>query len=175
MLVTSYVYELPFGKGKPFFSGASGVANALVGNWQLSGIVQAMSGLPFSPTFSTTVVGAVAGRPNVVPGAALYPGQRTLAQYFNPAAFSVPANFTFGNAGYDLLWGPGQYTWDMGAAKNIRIHERLGLELRMDAFSVFNHPTFGNPGTDITNLATVGRITSAGGNRTLQFGAKLSF
>jgi hypothetical protein len=175
VLVTSYVYELPFGKGKPFFSGASRLTNALVGNWQLSGIVQAMSGSPFSPTFSTTVVGSVAGRPNVVPGAALYPGQRTLAQYFNPAAFSVPANFTFGNAGYDLLWGPGQYTWDMGAAKNIRIHERLGIELRMDAFSVFNHPTFGNPSTDITNLATVGRITSAGGNRTVQFGGKLSF
>jgi hypothetical protein len=67
----------------------------------------------------------------------------------------------------------------MGAAKNFRIHERLNLELRMDAFSVFNHPTFGNqgtnPNTDITNTATVGRITTAGGNRSLQFGGKLSF
>jgi len=91
----------------------------------------------------------------------------------------VPASFTYGNAGYDLLWGPGQYTWDTGAAKNFRFHERANLELRMDAFSVFNHPMFGlqgtSPGTDITNTATVGKITSAGGNRTVQFGGKLSF
>jgi hypothetical protein len=179
VLATSYVYDLPFGQGKPFFSGVSRFAQALVGGWQLSGIFQPMSGLPFSPTFSTSVVGSVGGRPNLVSGVPLYPSQRTIAQYFNPAAFSVPANFTFGNAGYDLLWGPGQYTWDMGAAKNFRLHERLNLELRMDAFSVFNHPTFGNqganPNTDITNAATVGRITTAGGNRSLQFGGKLSF
>jgi hypothetical protein len=185
VFVASYVYDLPFGQGKPFLSGVSRLANAVVGGWQLSGIVQAMSGLPFSPVFSTSVVGSTsvpnfsAGRPNVVPGVPLYPSQRTINQYFNPAAFAVPANFTYGNAAYDLLWGPGQYTWDMGAAKNFRIHERANLELRMDAFSVFNHPMFGlqgsSPSTDITNSATVGKITSAGGNRTVQFGGKLSF
>ena len=177
VLAASYVYDLPFGQGRPFFSGVSRLGNLVVGGWQLSGIIQAMSGAPFSPTFSTSVVGSVGGRPNVVAGIPLYPSHRTIAQYFNPAAFSVPANFTFGNVSYDLLWGPGQYSWDMGTAKNFRIHERLGLELRMDAFSVFNHPMFGitNPSTDITNLATVGRITAAGGNRTVQFGGKLSF
>jgi hypothetical protein len=63
----------------------------------------------------------------------------------------------------------------MGLSKTIPIFERLKLDLRMDAFSVFNHPTFGNPATDITNTATVGRITSAGGNRTIQFSGKLYF
>lgn len=56
--------------------------------------------------------------------------------------------------------------------------ERLNLELRVDAFSVFNHPTFNAPGgatTDITNTAAVGRITSAGGNRTVQLGARFTF
>lgn len=175
VFVGSYVYDLPFGKGRPFLSGVSRTADYLVGGWQISGLVQALSGAPFSPSFSTTIVGSVGGRPNIVPGAGLYPANRTVAQYFNPSAFSVPAPFTFGNAGYDLLWGPGQYSWDMGVSKTVPIVERLKLELRMDAFSVFNHPTFGNPATDITNTATVGRITSAGGNRTIQFSGKLYF
>jgi hypothetical protein len=66
-----------------------------------------------------------------------------------------------------------------GCCKKFALHERLNLELRMDAFSVFNHPTFGNqgtnPNTDITNAATVGRISTAAGNRSLQFAGKLSF
>ncbi|HXA51894.1 MAG TPA: hypothetical protein VNV86_16365 [Candidatus Acidoferrum sp.] len=87
----------------------------------------------------------------------------------------VPADFTYGNAGYNLLWGPGQQNWDISLVKNTVIRERGNLELRMDAFSAFNHPTFNNPAADITNTAAVGRITSAGGNRTVQIGAKLSF
>jgi len=63
----------------------------------------------------------------------------------------------------------------MGLAKNIKFVERLNLELRMDAFSVFNHPTFSNPASDITVTSTVGRITSAAGNRTIQLGARMTF
>ena len=59
--------------------------------------------------------------------------------------------------------------------KTTRIRERATLQLRIDSFSVFNHPTFGNPSADITNPGAVGRITSAGGNRTVLIGAKLSF
>jgi hypothetical protein len=98
-----------------------------------------------------------------------------LSQYFNPAAFAVPPNYTFGNAGYNLLWGPGQQNWDFSLVKSTAIRERLTLQLRMDAFSAFNHPTFGNPASEITNTGAVGRITSAGGNRTVLIGAKLFF
>jgi hypothetical protein len=87
----------------------------------------------------------------------------------------VPPNFTYGNAAYNLLWGPGQQSWDMSLAKNVHLVERSNLQVRVDAFSVFNHPTFGNPNGDISNTAAVGRITSAGGNRTVQLGAKLTF
>ncbi len=175
VLVMSYVYDLPIGKGRPFLSNLSGIPNSIVGGWQIAGVIQGLSGLPFSPSFSTSVQGSVGGRPNVVVGAPLYPATRTIAQYFNPAAFLVPPNFTFGNAGYNQLWGPGQQSWDMSLAKNLPLYERFNLELRLDAFSVFNHPTFGNPATDITNTGAVGRITSAGGNRTVQIGAKLTF
>jgi hypothetical protein len=175
VLVTSYVYDLPFGHGRPFLSHVSTLANGFIGGWQISGLVQALSGSPFSPSFDTSVQGSVAGRPNVVLGVPLYPANRSLTNYFNPAAFAMPPNYTFGNAGYNILWGPGQYSWDMGLAKSVQLIERAQLELRMDAFSVFNHPTFSNPASDISNTATVGRITSAGGNRTIQLGAKLTF
>ena len=178
VLAASYVYDLPFGKGRSWLSGLSGAADRLVGGWQISGVIQGMSGLPFSPSFDSTVQGSPSGagfRPNVTAGSSLYPATRTIAQYFNAAAFAAPANFTFGDAAYNLLWGPGQQSWDIGLAKNVPLRERSNLQLRVDAFSVFNHPTFGNPNGDISNSAAVGRITTAGGNRTIQLGAKLSF
>ena len=134
-----------------------------------------MSGSPFSPSFTTSVQGSVGGRPNVVAGVSPYPEVRTLDRYFNPAAFAVPANFTYGNAGYNVLWGPGQQSWDAGVVKNARLAERVTLQLKFEAFSIFNHPTFGNPASIITNASTVGRISTAGGERTIQAGAKLMF
>ncbi len=175
VFAASYVYDLPFGKGRMLLSEAHGLGDKLVSGWQIAGLTTGLSGAPFSPSFSTAVQGSVGGRPNVVAGASLYPSTRTIVQYFNPAAFFVPADFTYGNASYNLLWGPGQQNWDISLVKNTSIRERGRLELRMDAFSAFNHPTFGNPAADITNKGTVGRITSAGGNRTVQIGAKLSF
>ncbi len=175
VLVVSYVYDLPIGKGRPFLSNLSTAANDVVGGWQISGLVQGLSGSPFSPSFDTSVQGSVGGRPDLALGVPLYPGTRSLTQYFNPAAFFAPPNYTFGNAGYNQLWGPGQYSWDMGLAKNIKFVERLNLELRMDAFSVFNHPTFSNPSSDISVASTVGRITSAAGSRTIQLGARMTF
>lgn len=175
VLVLSYAYDLPFGRGKQFLGNAKGLTEALIGGWNISGITQALSGSPFSPSFTTSVQGSVGGRPNVVPGALLYPATRTLAQYFNPAAFAKPAEFTYGNAGYNLLWGPGQQSWDASLSKTSLIRERVSLMVKFEAFSVFNHPTFGNPAAAITNTASVGRISSAGGNRTCQLGAKLMF
>jgi hypothetical protein len=175
VLVSSFVYELPTGAGKMLFTNARGFANGIASGWQISGVISGMSGAPFSPSFTTSVVGSVGGRPNVVAGQPLYPAERTLSQYFNPAAFAVPPSFTFGNAGYNLLWGPGQQNWDLSLVKDTAIRERLTLQLRIDAFSVFNHPTFANPASDITNTGSVGRITSAGGNRTVLIGAKLFF
>lgn len=174
-LVSSFVYDLPLGSGKWLLNNLHGPANQFASGWQISGVISGLSGAPFSPSFTTSVVGSVGGRPDVVSGQALYPSQRTIYQYFNPAAFAKPANYTYGNASYNLLWGPGQQNWDLSLVKNTRLAERATLQLRMDAFSVFNHPTFGNPAADITNLGSVGRITSAGGTRTVLIGAKLSF
>jgi hypothetical protein len=148
--------DLPLGVGKMLFKDARGFANGVASGWQISGVISGMSGAPFSPSFTISVVGSVGGRPSVVPGQSLYPAERTLTQYFIPAAFVVPPSFTFGNASYNLLWGPGQQNWDLSLVKNTAIRERLTLQLRIDAFSLFNHPTFGNPAADITNTGSVG-------------------
>ncbi len=175
VFTSSYVYDLPIGKGRALLSGASGALDLIAGGWQLTGIVQAMSGLPFSPSFTTSVQGSVGGRPDVVPGAALYPANRTITKYFNAEAFAKPREFTFGNAGYNILWGPGMWTWDASLAKKIPLHENANLQLSLQAFSVLNHPVFGQPSTSISNPAAVGRITSASNQRTVQIGARISF
>jgi hypothetical protein len=174
-LVSSFVYDLPFGKGRVFGAGWNRTMDTLLGSWQFSGVVTALSGSPFSPSYSTSVQGNVAGRPNYVGGVSLYPAQKSIAQWFNPAAFGVPTVFTFGNEGYDQLWGPGSQNWDLSLSKTLSITERWKLQLRFESFNAFNHPQFGNPSTDITNKATVATITSSGEARTVQLGAKLTF
>jgi len=175
VFVSSYVYDLPFGKGRRWLSNARRAQDLLLGGWQLAGIVQALSGAPFSPSFVTTVQGSVGGRPDAVPGAAVYPAERSIQRWFNASAFAVPANFTFGNAGYNQLRGPGQYNCDASLVKAFAFQERFNLQLRLEAFSALNNPQFGNPNGAITNPAVVGTITSAGGNRTVQIGARLTF
>jgi hypothetical protein len=75
-----------------------------------------------------------------------------------------------------MLWGPGIDNWDLSLSKNTRLKEHANLQLRLDAFSAFNHPLFSTPSANISNAATVGAITSiVGGTRTVQIGAKLTF
>lgn len=175
VLVTSYVLDLPFGPGRKWLSGLRGAGAAIAGGWQVAGIVQALSGAPFSPSFVTTVQGSVGGRPDAIAGAAVYPGERSIDRWFNASAFAIPRDFTFGNAGYNQIWGPGQFNWDASLVKSFTFRERMALQLRLEAFSALNNPQFGNPSALITNPAVVGRITSAGGNRTIQIGGKLQF
>ncbi|MBV9083676.1 MAG: TonB-dependent receptor [Acidobacteriaceae bacterium] len=175
VLQVSYSYELPFGRGKRLLANTTGFAGALASGWVLSGISSFLSGAPFSVTCSTSVQGSVCGRADIIAGAALYPAKQTIAQWFNPAAFAKPPDFTYGNSAYNMLWGPGQQNWDASIAKNTRLQENVNLQLRLDAFSVFNHPQFGNPSANISNTATVATINSASGNRTVQIGAKIQF
>ena len=175
VLQLSYSYELPIGRGKPIFGNLHGVGNGIASGWVLSGISSFISGSPFSVSFNTAVQGSVGGRADVIAGANLYPATQSIAQWFNPAAYARPQDFRYGNSAYNMLWGPGQQNWDASLAKNTRFRENLNLQLRMEAFSVFNHPLFNNPNANISNLATVGTISSAGGNRTVQLGAKLQF
>jgi hypothetical protein len=177
-LEVSYSYALPFGRGQLLFHDTSGIVNKIINGWQIAGISSFQTGQPFSVTYTApgTPVGLVSGRANVVPGVSLYPRHKTKAEWFNPAAFTAPPNFTYGTSGYDMLWGPHFQNWDMNLQKNVAWREQYNLQLRVDAFNVFNHPNFGVPSSAVSNPSSIGVISSqVGENRTIEFAAKFSF
>ena len=91
---------------------------------------------------ATVPSGAQNGRADRVPGVPLYPANKSIHQWFNPAAFTAPVPYTYGNSAYNMLWGPHYQDWDMSVVKNTVWRERINLQLRMDSFNVFNHPNF---------------------------------
>ena len=174
----AYVYDLPVGSGKRWLTNVRGAAGKLASGWQVSGITGIMSGQPFSVTFNAAKQGWFSSRANLVPGVPLYAADRTVKQWFNPAAFSIPAPFTFGNTAYNMLWGPGLQNWDISLSKSTRFGERVNLQFRIDAFNSFNHPNFANPNANVSSPGVVGTITSLCSicePRTVQLAAKLIF
>src|SRR5438270_5678742 len=145
-MTLSYVWELPFGKGRAMLD-RGGFSNFIFGGWQTNGILTAQTGLPFSPVLQTSTTNTGTGsRPNVV-GPITYPG--TLQRWFDPSAFSTPAPYTYGNAGRDILYGPGRTNLDLSLFKYFVIREQTRFELRAEAFNILNHPQFGLPNPNI--------------------------
>ncbi|MES1257987.1 MAG: TonB-dependent receptor [Acidobacteriota bacterium] len=150
------------------------VAGRLLGGWQLNGILQSQTGLPFTPMLQTSTTNGTASRPDVVAGAVPVGGQ-TLQRWFDPTVFTTPALYTYGNAGRDILFGPGRTNLDASLFKDFRLRERLTAQFRAEAFNILNHPQFGQPNATIGNGA-VGTITSTVGNpRQLQVALRLLF
>jgi hypothetical protein len=172
-LTLSYTWELPFGKGKALLN-HGGALDWILGQWQTNGILTVQSGLPFSPVLQSSTTNTGTGsRPNV---SGVQPKDpHTLQQWFDPTAYSVPAQYTYGNLGRDTLYGPGRTNWDMSLFKNFVIREQTRFEFRAEAFNILNHPQFGLPNPNIGN-AQVGQITSIVGNpRQLQMGLRFQF
>ena len=140
-LVISYVYELPFGAGKPFLS-HGGVLDKLIGGWQLNGNTTFQSGPPLQITGGNSS-GSLAGtqRPNWNGQNPSLSGAVTgrLLQYFTTSDFSFNAPFTFGNTPRLMpdLRGPGTDNFDVSLFKNTRIAEKYQLQFRAEAFNVF--------------------------------------
>ncbi len=189
VLQLSYSYALPFGKGKGLFANPGELANKVIGGWEISGVVDAQSGQPFSVSYTATpssqYPGLVSGRANRVAGVSLYPGNKTRAQWFNPAAFSAPTNAggiaggAYGTSGYDMLTGPRFQDWDMNLKKNIPWGDHYNVQLRADSFNIFNHPNFNPPNSNISN-SNVGTVTAISGTpsyqaRTMEFAVKSNF
>jgi hypothetical protein len=176
--VTSFAWDLPFGKGRRFLD-KEGALDAILGGWQLGGIVTIAAGFPFSPatsldTSNTGGSGQQQLRPDLVGNPD--PGQRTPARWFNPDAYATPAQFTFGNAGRNSLVGPGTRTADLYLQKEFKVGGRARLEVRIEAFNAFNHPNFGLPDAFIDDGDAAGTITSTSiPQRQIQFGARLGF
>jgi hypothetical protein len=173
--VTTMLYELPFGAGKPFAS--SGLAAAILGGWQVSAIVNKSSGFPRDPAVGADVpnTGAQTYRPNLVQGQDPNDGPETVQQWFNTAAFARPAAFTYGNAGRNIVIGPGIFNVDMSIIRNISFGGGRSLQLRLEAFNALNRPIWGDPDMNMSSQ-TYGQITNTRSPmRELQLGAKFSF
>lgn len=171
----SWIVDLPSLRGKRTY------LRLLAGDWQLNGLVTMRTGMPLNPTLGSSDV-ALSGtpnqRPNVV-GEWRLPGDRPraakIAQYFNPAAFAVPATGTFGNAGRNIIIAPGSATTNAGLFKNfpVPLREGMKVQFRSEFFNLLNRVNLGSP--NVTVGSSMGRITSAGSPRILQFALKLIF
>lgn len=181
--VQSWVYELPFGPGRHWLK--SGPVAYVLGGWQMNAILTIASGTPLN--FGSNAAGLRApGNSNTlnhVGSIEILHGTGRDAPWFNPAVcsssvtsncFSQPGALQVGNLGRYPISGPGFWNLDGSIFKQFRIRERMQLELRGEAFSLTNTPQWSNPDTGIGNR-TFGYITSAGGNRQIQFGAKVIF
>jgi outer membrane receptor protein involved in Fe transport len=175
VFVFSHVWELPFGPGKPLLNN-SGPLKYIVGGWQLSGIETIESGTPFTPVLGDTASlnsDCCTLRPNVTGDPSVSNPSRD--GWFNPAAFGVPALYTYGNSGRNILRGPGVVRVDLSLMKSFQIHEKTRLELQCEGYNAFNRTNLGNPNTTVDS-STAGKIFGISDiMRRIQLGATIRF
>src|SRR5687767_461512 len=178
--VMSYIWELPFGRGRHWGSGWNRAMDLAFGGWQVTGIHVLQSGLALTATLSGANVVNLGGerraRPNLVGEPELPESERTVERWFNTDAFAAfsPAPQAFGNAGVGIMRGPGLANFDFTLAKNFNLEQQRYFQFRTELFNAFNHPNFGPP--NIARDSTgFGRILTAANARIIQFGLKFYF
>jgi hypothetical protein len=182
VLTTSWVYELPIGKGKPLSTG-NRAADYIIGNWQVNGIATFRSGQPYEVGISGDIANTGNAnccngyyeRLNLVGNPAL--SNPTPDLWFNRAAFAAPAQYTFGNLGRNALRSDGVVNFDLSVFRRFPLHESVNLEFRAEAFNAFNHPDFGIPTRNLSspNFGRVLNLAAGTAPRQLQLGLKLLF
>jgi hypothetical protein len=184
------VYQLPFGKGKMFMN-HNAILDEVLGGYQISSTIQLSDGQPFSVTTSQNSYSQAGSVFPNYSGISTRPkGGRTIQEWYNPAAFTLPANGTYGNVRRNSLYGPGIELVNISAGKVFDIYKSVKLQIRADATNAFNHL---NPGLPQTGLPTFNgqqpgqaylensfggeQINGAvqGGSRVIQLGARLQF
>jgi hypothetical protein len=169
--VASYVWELPILKNRGDLWGKA------FGGWRTSGIVTLQSGTPFTiiDSFNPSLDGESGDRVNLVGNPNLPGDQRTVARWFNTAAFQRFSPPNFGNAGRDIVFSDGVKNFDMTLMKNFALGEDKTIEFRWEVFNVFNHPNFAIPVNDF-NSASFGKVLSTSTpERQMQFALKFLF
>src|SRR5215469_9961045 len=179
--VQSIVYDLPLGKGKRLVS--SGPASVLVGGWRISSFMTIMSGLPlyFTAPSGNLLAPGNTQTPDLVAPVQILHGIGLGNPWFSTASFAAPTGTNFGNVGRNYLSGPTFFNLDAALSKSTRLTERMGLDLRLEAFGATNTPQFffasngGSANGTTFGSSSFGDITNATGGRVLQLGAKLTF
>ncbi len=191
----SLVYNLPFGLGTHHLSQGK-LLNAAVGGWSVNTLLSARSGLPINVTLARSASALPDGnnvnqRPDRVPGVSLYATVKGPYGWLNAAAFSVPANGTWGNLGKNAVIGPALWQDDSTVQKTFRLTERNNLIFRAEAFNIVNRAQYGNPGAGLNVVngvisapSSFGVISSTvnpagligtGTPRVLEFGLRLTY
>jgi hypothetical protein len=178
----NYLYELPFGEGRPFLN-KGGLVNGFMGGWSLSGVTVFRSGTPIAlkPLFNNTGRVAEALRVDVVPGIDPHVPNPSAFQWFNPSAFDQPPDFTLGDAPRTEpnLRNPGAQNFDMSLTKRFSVTQDWTLEVIMEAFNSFNHANWNTPdnliGSKENPNLNAGKIVGSTGGRIIQLGLRFSF
>ena len=178
----SFVYQLPFGPGKALGNSWTGPAARILSGWQLNGIVTLQGGQPYTVALPGELDNSNTGRSSYGFGAGDRPNVSSdpnLASpdpqlWFDPGAFSLPAYGSFGNAGRNIIGGPGLANVDFSVLKDIQIAESTTLQLRAELFNMLNTPNFLNPNI-FFGTPGFGRVLAARDGREVQFGVKVIF
>ena len=171
-----YLYELPFGKDKRWLT--MGTASHILEGFSVSGSFTFATGTPLTPRFSAATADVARGtagslRPDRVPGVSLTAGGGSLKQWFNTAAFTIPAA-NYGTASRNSIPGPGTTQNNMSLAKTMQLGDTRSMEFRATASNVFNTVQYSGVDTSVDSL-TFGQITSAGSMRQFNFMARFRF
>jgi hypothetical protein len=182
---TSFVYALPFGHGKRWGGGWSPALDAVAGGWQVAGINTITPGEMVTFTYTPAAAfqvsaitndfsGANNYRPNIVCDPYAPSGQQGTTQWFNPACVVLPTDQSqpFGNAPRNDVRGPGFWQFDLAATKNVSLSTTARLQLRLEAFNLFNRANFTPPAANRSN-STFGSITGTFDQRQVQLGVKV--
>jgi outer membrane receptor protein involved in Fe transport len=172
-LTVAVNYLLPFGEGRRWMNGG-GFAEYVFGGWQFNGIALFQTGLPFTPTLNAATVNTGTGsRPNRVGDGTL--ADPTVDRWFDVTAFATPAAFTYGDAGRNILYGPGRMNFDLSLFKEFAVNKRVKLQFRAECFNCLNTPQFDLPNAAI-GAGNAGTITAIVGTpRQIQLGLKMVF
>jgi hypothetical protein len=188
-LLSTFVYDLPFGRGQAVLHGAGGLLDRVVGGWQAAGVFLFQTG----PFLTVTASGADpmgtnfpnlegAGRADAVTGASVKPQDQTIQNWVNAAAFAIPASNIGrpGNSPVGSVIGPGTQAVSISLFKTIKFAESKAIQFGAAASNVFNHPNYGTPSLNLASPSSFGTITSLqsqenGGPRSLQITARIMF
>jgi hypothetical protein len=180
------VYHLPLGKEQRWVN--HGIGSILLGGWSITDIVTKRSGTPFTVTASGSSLnspGNTQTANQVLPSVAVFGAHLAGHHYFDPLAFQPVTTVNYGNVHLNNLRGPGTFRMDAGLRRTFTIREGIKGEFLAQAFSITNTPSFSNPGANVSNATFSGgsvtayngydTITSAGGNRSAQFGLTIRY
>ena len=188
--LATFLYDLPFGKGKLLAGNANGLVDRIIGGWELAGVLLYQSG----PFMTVVAPGAdpsgtgfslhASGRADIVSGTPLYPANQSVYNWINPASLTVPPNNTgtWPTEGVGMFVGPGTQVVSLSMFKAVPISERVRMQLGVSAGNLFNHPNYATPNLSYgtASFGTISGLQGASsgegsGPRSLQLGARLTF